>query len=158
MKAASILSVDFSDLQHGMEVILTETGKGRIEACGVMLRDVATLPACSARDALVRGLQRVQSGAEPHTLPLLFADLAVAFAGWSAGSYIDQKIHEAHQATGKKGGRPSDPEVHARRAALVEAAMQRNPALSKEAACLKVAKDEGVSVETIKKSVKKVSN
>lgn len=158
MKAVQILPVDFSDLQHGLEVICTTEGAERQGAVGVMLKDVGTLPSCSARDAFLAALYRVQDGGDVLSLPLLFADLVVVFSGWSAASYVDKCQREERSATGKKGGRPSTVDQHTRRAELVAAALARNPKLSRYSACKEVAKLDGVSVVAVQRSLKIVES
>jgi hypothetical protein len=156
MKAVSILHVDMSDLQHGLEVICTTEGTERQGAIAVMLADLAALPECSALGAFAAELMRVQMGDSPVRLPLLFADLAVAFSGWSAAAFIDQKQKQERVEKGRRGGVVADMQKHEARVAAVARLMQQNKSVSKERACELVGVKEGVTTAAIKQSLRKI--
>jgi len=104
------LSVDFSDLEHGLSVLFdTSTAEHRKEIASKMLKDLESLSGSTALDETAAMLYTIAAfGDVPSpTLRDSFNSLVVAYSGWSADRLIAEKQSEESRAHGKKGGQPT---------------------------------------------------
>jgi hypothetical protein len=103
------LSVDFSDLEHGLSVLFeASTAEHRKEIASKMLKDLESLSGATAFDETTAMLYTIAAfGDLPSpTLRDSFNSLVVAYSGWSADRLIAEKQSEESRAHGKKGGQP----------------------------------------------------
>jgi hypothetical protein len=156
MKAADRMPLDFADLLHGLRVIETESGSAKGDAIDLMIREVGTLPPCTARDRFLVELERARLFSATSGLVEPFLEMTCVFAGWGCAAWLDAQQHAEQVRQGQSGGRPADDEIHLCRARKVEQIRLRNPALSIAQACKRIADQEGVSSSAIRKSVQKV--
>lgn len=154
MRLTDRIPVDFTDLLRGLNVIQAETGAARAAAIRVMIREVSSLAACTARDDFLVDLETALLSDDASRLGESFLRMTCVFAGWGMAAWLEREQRADHVANGKKGGREADAEVHRHRAKDVERALLRNPRLSQSAACREVAASHGVTESVIRRSLK----
>ena len=103
------LSVDFSDLEHGLSVLFeASTAEHRKEIAAKMLKDLESLSGSTALDETTALLYTIAAFGDVPSPSLrdCFNSLVVAYSGWSADRLIAEKQSEESRAHGKKGGQP----------------------------------------------------
>jgi hypothetical protein len=105
---AEIISVDFSDLEHGLGALFeAQSAESRTHIAKLMSKDLENLPRCTALDEFITRLNPILAfGDMPSpSLRESFTQLVIAYSGWSADRLIAKKQTEQARAHGKTGGR-----------------------------------------------------
>ena len=105
---AEIISVDFSDLEHGLGALFeAQSAESRTHIAKLMSKDLENLPRCTALDEFITRLYPILAfGDMPSpSLRESFTQLVIAYSGWSADRLIANRQLEQDRAHGKKGGR-----------------------------------------------------
>ena len=103
-----IIRVDFSDLEHGLGVLLeADSPESRMHIAQIMAKDLESLPRCTALDDFMAMLYPTLAFGDAPSPSLLdsFTQLVIAYSGWSADRLIAKQHLEQDREHGKKGGR-----------------------------------------------------
>jgi hypothetical protein len=107
-KNSVIIRVDFSDLRHGLDILIASASlEERKRVANMLVADVAKLPPCTALSDFVGALHPTLLFGDAPTpdIEQRFTDLVIAFAGYSASVLIARKHQSMAQAHGQRGGR-----------------------------------------------------
>ena len=107
-KNSVLIRVDFSDLRHGLDILIASASQAhRKHVADMLVADVANLPPCTALSGFVGALNATLLFGDAPTpdIEQRFTDLVIAYAGYSASVLIAQQHQATAQAHGKRGGR-----------------------------------------------------
>ena len=105
---AEIISVDFSDLEHGLGLLLeADSPARRMQLAQIMAKDLESLPRCTALDDFIAMLYPTLAFGDAPSPSLRdgFTQLVIAFSGWSMAKMTVAAQKQRTREDGAAGGR-----------------------------------------------------